>query len=71
VETATVILEELREVCAAMVHETEDDSFSVTFSAGVASFPEVKTGAELNSVSDARLYEAKHNGRNQIVTADS
>ncbi|NKB44702.1 MAG: diguanylate cyclase [Alphaproteobacteria bacterium] len=71
IETATVILEELRETCAAMVHETEDGSFSVTFSAGVASFPEVKTGADLNGVADTRLYAAKHGGRNRIVTADS
>lgn len=71
VETATSILEELRETCAAMVHETENGTFSVTFSAGVASFPEVKTGTELNNVADARLYDAKHAGRNRIVATDS
>lgn len=71
VATATSILEELRETCANMVHETENGSFSVTFSAGLASFPEFKSGADMNSAADARLYEAKNNGRNRIVTADS
>jgi two-component system, cell cycle response regulator len=70
VETATSILEELRETCAAMVHETENGSFSITFSAGIASFPDFKTGADMNSAADARLYDAKNNGRNRIVTAD-
>ncbi len=70
VETATSILEELRETCAAMVHETENGSFSITFSADIASFPDFKTGADMNSAADARLYDAKNNGRNRIVTAD-
>lgn len=70
VATATAILEELRETCASMVHETENGSFSITFSAGIASFPEFKSGADMNSAADARLYDAKNNGRNRIVTAD-
>jgi diguanylate cyclase (GGDEF)-like protein len=67
IKTATAILEELRETCAAMVHETENGSFSVTFSAGVAAFPALATSAEVSQVADERLYAAKHSGRNRIV----
>ena len=66
-EAALVILEELRESCAAMIHESEQGPFSRTFSVGVASFPAFKTGSEITQAADEALYKAKRGGRNQIV----
>jgi diguanylate cyclase (GGDEF)-like protein len=46
----------------------EGERFSVTFSAGVAVFPDDgEDFRELLTVADRRLYEAKSGGRNQIV----
>lgn len=67
IERATSILEELRTSCENIVYETENGSFSVTFSAGVAAFPALETGTELSQAADACLYEAKHAGRNRII----
>jgi diguanylate cyclase (GGDEF)-like protein len=44
------------------------DAFSVTFSSGLASFPQDgQTFQELLAAADRRLYIAKQNGRNQAV----
>jgi len=44
----------------------------VTISAGVASFPQhAVTGAQLVALADKALYEAKHGGRNQVVSTRS
>ncbi len=66
-DAALVILEELRESCAAMIHESEQGPFSVTFSVGVASFPAIKNGTDITQAADEALYKAKRGGRNQIV----
>lgn len=48
----------------------EGERFGVTFSAGVAVFPDDgEDFRELLTVADRRLYEAKSGGRNQIVAA--
>lgn len=67
IERATSILEELRKTCESIVYETESGPFSVTFSAGVASFPSLTTGMAISQAADACLYEAKNTGRNRIV----
>ena len=47
-------------------------TFGVTFSAGVASFPEDGDSLEgLLEVADRRLYAAKQTGRDRIVSADA
>lgn len=47
------------------------EKFTVTFSAGMASFPDDgKTAKELLQVADRRLYAAKDGGRNIIIVED-
>ncbi|MDQ2981672.1 MAG: GGDEF domain-containing protein, partial [Actinomycetota bacterium] len=41
----------------------------VTVSLGVAAFPEVAAGDNLVAAADGALYEAKHTGKNRVVTA--
>ena len=70
-ETATAILEELRKTCAETEHSSDQGTFKVTFSAGVAEFPGIQTGSELAQAADECLYEAKRTGRNKVVTVKS
>ncbi len=70
-ETATAILEELREACAEIDHNTDQGSFKITFSAGAADFPNIETGNELAQAADECLYEAKRTGRNKVVTVQN
>ncbi len=49
----------------------ENKEFSVTFSSGVAGFPEFRDPETLSDAADKALYEAKRGGRNRIVIAPS
>jgi diguanylate cyclase (GGDEF)-like protein len=42
---------------------------SVTFSGGIATFPEFSTAKELSDAADVAMYQAKAAGRNQLVLA--
>lgn len=67
VERMKLVLEKLRK---RQFTSDQDDSFQVSFSAGVAEFP--KHGLDLMSLyrtADETLYAAKANGRNQVLAA--
>jgi len=60
-------LEELR---AFEFHGDHGESFNITFSAGLVSYPDDGTDVEdLIRKADERLYIAKDSGRNQLVTS--
>ena len=61
------LLEQLRKDFAAVQTETETGSFSVTFSAGVASMPQRGDVGELLIAADRALYRAKSEGRNRVA----
>lgn len=64
----TRIMEELKQI---QFHGENEETFSVTFSAGLASFPdEAEDLQELVKVADRRLYLAKERGRKLVVIDD-
>ena len=66
---ANEIMEELCKGFANVRHQSEEKDFSVTFSCGVASFPDYESGEALTKAADMALYAAKSAGRNQVVCA--
>ncbi len=72
-ETMRAAINRVQEEFSKMVFESDDSrQFSVTFSGGVASYPDDgKTLHELLTVADKRLYDAKHAGRRRIFIDDN
>ena len=64
---AKKIMEEIRENFSRVRHHSEDQDFYVTFSCGVASYPEIEEAEEISNAADEALYEAKESGRNRVV----
>lgn len=64
---AVKILEDLRKDCAKLEQWSDQGTFQVTFSAGVAACLTGMDAAQLIKAADQNLYAAKHNGRNQVA----
>ncbi len=67
--TAKIIMNGLREASNAIEHQSGDINFKVTFSCGIATYPQFRTPLEVTQAADEALYKAKHGGRNQVVIA--
>jgi diguanylate cyclase (GGDEF)-like protein len=67
---AAMVINSLRERFAHIEHQREGDPLRVTFSAGVAEWSTGLDAGALIEKADAALYQAKQNGRNQVVVAD-
>ncbi|KTC74713.1 regulatory protein (GGDEF domain) [Legionella birminghamensis] len=70
-ENAFRVIENFRLKFSKFLFQCNKQNFSATVSAGLSSFPAVKDMSSLVSAADQALYEAKRNGRNQVVFADS
>jgi len=71
IEEAQSVCEEIRQDFSAMIfHGKGGEEFSVTFSVGLAVFPQYKTSTSLLNASDKALYIAKDSGRNQVIIAE-
>lgn len=65
VEKGALLLERIRKEFNEIIFQENDESFSVTFSSGVAAY--AGDIDQLIYTADQALYEAKRNGRNQTV----
>ncbi|MBF0558870.1 MAG: diguanylate cyclase [Nitrospirae bacterium] len=64
---AVKVLDEIRESFLKIGHQKSDQSFTVTFSCGIACFPSFDNATELINAADGALYEAKKGGRNKLI----
>lgn len=64
--------ERIRAAVAALQPRCSETRLQLTISIGVATLqpPAQRTPAQLLAAADAALYQAKHNGRNQVVAAE-
>jgi diguanylate cyclase (GGDEF)-like protein len=70
---AAVIAERMRKAIEEMDVPIDDHVLKTTISIGVAGFGAQSTGmtiSKLLDLTDQALYDAKNNGRNQVVTAN-
>lgn len=66
-ETAATIMNEIRENFSHIRQQSEGEEFFVTFSCGIACYPEIKDAGAISVAADYALYDAKESGRNRVV----
>ena len=65
-EEASRLMEEFRENFSRIRHRSGENEFSVTFSCGLAAYPQYLSAEELSRAADRALYQAKEKGKNRI-----
>lgn len=69
ISEAVNLLNEIRESFAAVSFQTKDETFTCTFSCGVAALSLFGDATALNAGADEALYAAKNGGRNMVVAS--
>ncbi|GAM09093.1 response regulator PleD [Geobacter sp. OR-1] len=69
IANAIQLLNELRESFAAIRFQAKDETFSCTFSCGVAQLSVYGDSAAINAGADEALYAAKYAGRNMVLVS--
>jgi diguanylate cyclase (GGDEF)-like protein len=64
---AKALCNTIREKFSKLEFKANGQDFKVTFSAGIATFPALRTTDVMIAEADKALYKAKHFGRNQVV----
>ena len=70
-EDAARIVDEVRQSFSKMEFQAGQQSFSLTFSAGISLYPGNQSVKGLSDAVDRALSEVKHGGRNRFVFADN
>ena len=68
-ETAVKVFDKIRHSFSQVQQRTATTEFTVTFSCGIAAFPAYADITQLSDAADQALYQAKGQGRNQVVLA--
>lgn len=68
-DTAEALVNELREDFSNIIFNAGQQQFSCTFSAGISMYPDYKRAEDLRMAADVALYQAKTQGRNQVVVS--
>lgn len=68
---AVRVLDDIRKDLAQIRQRAENAEFTVTFSCGIASYPDFATSEAICNAADKALYRAKESGRNRVVLAAS
>ena len=63
------VLDEIRDGFSRVRHMYEGRPIFVTYSCGIAAFPDESRANRLVESADSALYRAKHAGRNRVVVA--
>ena len=66
---AVAMLDQLRESFSSVIFYARNETFSATFSCGIAALSDFDTPADMLIRADEALYEAKNAGRNLVVSA--
>ncbi len=69
VDNAAKLLNDIRDSFGKISHRFGDKEFYVTFSCGIATYPEFKDVIGISEAADKALYEAKARGRNRVIRA--
>ncbi len=67
VDNARRIVDSIRQDFARVAHDAGERQFTVTFSCGIASYPDYDGPGPLSETADRALYIAKEEGRNRVV----
>lgn len=68
-DTGVELMEGLLEEFSAVIFESNQEKFQITFSAGVAEYPrDAQNASEMLSRADQALYTAKDEGRNRVLS---
>jgi len=65
--SAARVIDEIRNVFSRVLHLSQDEEFSVTFSCGIADLANFPDAASLSEAADKALFQAKKRGRNKVV----
>lgn len=68
-EKAEELVNELRDDFSKIIFNAGNEQFKVTFSAGISLYPGYSRVEALRMAADVALYEAKEQGRNQVVVS--
>ncbi len=65
--SAVKVMNDIRKVFMRLLHISDGKEFSVTFSCGVADLNHYPDAVTLGNAADKALYQAKENGRNNVL----